>query len=112
MALIKGITIKLYEPIQIGVDAFYHPVFVDRPVDVENVLISPVDSQEVIDELELSGKKLVYELSIPKTDEHDWRDRTVEFYGAKWRTVGLPREWMQELVPLDWNKKVRVERYE
>ena len=35
----------------------------------------------------------------------------VEFFGQKWRTYGGVQQYIEELVPLDWNKKVKVERY-
>lgn len=37
---------------------------------------------------------------------------TVEFFGRKWRTYGGVTEGIEELLPLAWNKKVKVERYE
>ena len=54
---------------------------------------------------------LAYELCIPKGDAHSWDDVTVEFFGQKWRTYGGVQQYIEELVPLDWNKKVKVERY-
>ncbi|HHJ8372345.1 hypothetical protein [Streptococcus pyogenes] len=55
---------------------------------------------------------VVYTLAIPKGDNHDWGDKEVRFFGEKWRTVGLALEGIEELIPLEWNKKVMVERYE
>lgn len=112
MAMIKGTAVTLYEATQTGVDAFHAPVFSETPVVVENVLISPVSAEDVLDSIQMYGKRAVYELSIPKTDTHDWADRTVEFYGQKWRAFGLVLEYMAENTPLDWNRKVKVERYE
>lgn len=111
MALLKGITITLYVPTETGRNAFKEPVFTEVPVPVRNVLVAPVETSDIVTDLELYGKRAVYELSIPKGDTHTWEDRTVEFFGEKWRTYGFAREWIEELVPLDWNKKVRVERY-
>lgn len=111
MGLIKGITVRLYERTQTGVDAFNHPVYSESPVDVKNVLVSPAEPQEITDELQLSGKRLVYTLCIPKEDNHNWQDRTVEFFGQKWRTFGFPQQWIPGMVPMDWNLKVKVERY-
>ena len=108
---INGITVRLYEPIQTGVDAFKHPVYEDVPVDVKNVLVAPAETKDIIDELQLSGKRLEYILCIPKEDTHIWEDRTVEFYGQKWRTFGFPQTWIPGMVPLDWNTKVKVERF-
>ena len=111
MALIKGITVTLYEKTRSGVDDFNAPVYTETPVQVENVLVTPVSTEDVINDLQLYGKRAVYELSIPKGDAHEWEDRTVEFFGHKWRTFGFCCEWIEENLPLRWNKKIKVERY-
>ena len=59
----------------------------------------------------LFGKKAVYTLAIPKGDTHKWEDSVVEFFGHKWKTFGFPIEGIESNIPLDWNKKVMVERY-
>ena len=61
--------------------------------------------------MNLTGKKAVYTLAIPKGDTHDWEDKEVKFFGKRWRTFGIPLEGIEQLIPLDWNKKVMVERY-
>ena len=108
---LKGIPILLHEKEQIGEDAFHRPIYRETPVTVENVLIAPVSGEDVLETTNLSGKKAVYTLAIPKGDTHVWEDRTVEFFGEKWRTVGLPVQGIEALLPLQWNKKVTVERY-
>jgi hypothetical protein len=70
-----------------------------------------VSSTDVVDDLDLSGKRAIYELCIPKGDQHDWVDTTVYFYGKAWRTIGYPQEWIEANVPLRWNRKVKVEAY-
>ena len=111
MALIKGITVTLYEKTRSGEDDFNAPIYTETPVQVENVLVTPVSAEDIINDLQLYGKRAVYELSIPKGDTHQWEDRTVEFFGHKWRTFGFCREWIEENLPLNWNKKIKVERY-
>lgn len=111
MALIKGITILLYEKVKSGVDGFNNPVYTETPVEVENVLVSPVNTAEIMDNTQLDGKRLEYELCIPKGDTHSWEDRIVEFFGQRWKTFGMPLEYIEANLPLDWNKKVKVKRY-
>ena len=110
-SMIKGITVKLLEKTVIGEDAFKHPVYEETAVEVENVLVTPMSTDDIVAELQLSGKKAVYELSIPKGDKHIWEDRTVEFFGQKWKTFGFCQQYITENVPLDWDRKIRVERY-
>ena len=111
MAKIKGITVKLYERQQTGEDDFKAPIYEETAVEVQNVLVSPSSSNEIVEQLNLHGKMAVYTLAIPKGDTHNWENTTVEFFGEKWHTIGLPIEGIESLIPLDWNKKVTVERY-
>lgn len=111
MPWIKGIPVTLYEKTQTGEDAFHDPVYTETPVTVENVLITPVDNAAVVTELQLTGRRLAYELCIPKGDTHRWEGSTVEFFGQKWRVFGGVSQYIEDLVPLAWNRKVQVERY-
>lgn len=108
---IKGIPVVLYERVQNGEDAMKNPVYEEVPVTVENVLIAPAADSDIVSDLQLWGKRAEYELSIPKGDTHNWEDSRVDFFGKSWRTFGFPKEYINEMVPLDWNRKVRVERY-
>ena len=108
----QGITVTLYEETHIGEDAFNQAIFEETPVKVENVLVTPSSQSEILDSVNLYGKKAVYTLAIPKGDTHDWEDRRVDFFGERWRVFGIPSEGIDGLIPLDWNKKVTVERYE
>lgn len=108
----KGITITLWEQSQTGVDAFNHPIYEESKVEVENVLVAPESSTEVLSMLNLDGKKEVYTLGIPKGDTHTWTDCKIEFFGKTWKAVREPLQGIEELVPTKWHKKVTVERYE
>lgn len=107
--MIKGITVQLLVKKQIGTDPFNRPIYDNAAVNVDNVLIMPVSDSEVLDTLNLTGKKAVYQLAIPKTDTHDWENQTVCFFGEKWRVIGKPVRGIDALIPLDWNLKVKVE---
>ena len=108
----QGITVTLYEETEVGEDAFNQAIFEETPVEVENVLVTPSSHSEILDSVNLYGKKAVYTLAIPNGDTHDWEDRRGEFFGESWRVFGIPSEGIDGLMPLDWNKKVTVERYE
>lgn len=112
MAWIKGIPVILYERAGAGEDAFHEPLYTETPVTVGNVLVTPADAAAVVTELQLTGRHLAYELCIPKGDSHHWENCTVEFFGQKFRVYGGTQQYIDSLVPLDWNKKVKVERYE
>lgn len=112
MGRITGRSIILYDKVKTSTDSFNRPVYTESPVIVENVLIGEPTDQEIIDTLNLTGKRLAYTLAIPKGDTHTWTDRTVEFFGEKFRVIGHPVGGQEELIPLAWNKKAKVERYE
>lgn len=110
--MIKGIPVKLYERILSGTDEFDHPVYTETPVIVENVLVAPASTPEILDALNLTGKKAVYNIAIPKGDSHTWQDCRVDFFGQSWRVIGLPQQGIDENIPGAWNQKWMVERYE
>lgn len=112
MARLKGITVTLINKKEIGKDPFNSPIYEDVEVDVDNVIVSPTSSDDVVNQLNLTGKKAVYTLGIPKGDINVWEDKEVMFFGKRWRVFGAVLEGMEHLIPLDWNKKVMVERYE
>lgn len=110
---IKGTEVVLHVREPTGErDAGNRPIYTEKTVAVENVLIGAPSSEDVINEYNLSGKRIVYTLAIPKGDTHDWTNAVVEFWGMKFRTVGVPIQGIEENIPLDWNKKVQVEAYE
>lgn len=111
MTWIKGVTIGLKQRTQTGNDEFNRPVYLDVWEKVDNVLIEPVNQDDVTNVTNLSGKKEVYRLCIPKGDLHVWHDTEVIFYGHKYKTYGPVLEWIDDMVPLEWNRKVMVERY-
>lgn len=106
---LKGITVDLIQKIKTGEDPFGSPVFEDRVIKVDNVLVAPVSSDDIVDSQNLYGKKAVYILGIPKGDTNDWEDTEVCFFGRRFRTFGFATQGIESLIPLDWNKKVRVE---
>lgn len=111
MVLIKGIEVILVDKFQDGVDDFNHPIFVDKEIKVKNVLVVPSSTDDVTNAVNLTGKKAEYTLGIPKGDTNDWENKEVIFFGKKWRTIGIPQQGIESLVPLNWHKKVMVERY-
>ena len=111
MAMIKGIPIIIKNKVQIGVDSFDRPIYEYSEEIVENVLVSPTTTDDIVSTQDLTGKKAVYTLAIPKGDNHDWEDCIVCFFGQEWHTFGYPTEGIAANIPLEWNKKVMVEKY-
>lgn len=112
MAKIKGITVTLINKTEVGKDPLGAPIYEDAEIDVENVLVSPTTSDDIVNQLTLTGKKAVYTLAIPKGDANVWEDQEVRFFNKRWKVFGAELQGIEEMIPLDWNKKVMVERYE
>lgn len=109
--MLKGITVTLHVKEKTGEDAFGHPKYEDSTVEVENVLVGQPSSDDIVAANQL-GKHISYTLGIPKGDTHSWENTEVEFWGRKWRTVGIPVRGIDGLVPLSWGQNVMVEVYE
>lgn len=110
--MIKGIPVVLYEKTPNGVDDFGRQLFIETPVTVENVLVAPVSAEEVVNEMNLCGKELVYKLGIPKGDAHEWENSKVEFFGKTFETFGAITMGIEEMIPLSWHHIIKVYRYE
>jgi len=109
----RGITVILHDRVQTGIDALNKPVYEDIPVSVDNVLVAPAGSVEVLEPTNLDGRRGDYTLAIPKGNTNEWAaGKRVTFFGTDWRIIERPEEGIEWLIPLSWNKKVRVERYE
>lgn len=112
MSRLRGITVTLINKQETGKDPFGTPIFEDVEIDVKNVLVKPTASDEVLNRQNLTGRTAVYTLGIPKGDTNVWENQEVRFFGERWRVFGIPLQGIEEMIPLDWNKKVTVERYE
>lgn len=111
-SFIKGIDIILYETYSSGKDPFGGIVESTKETVIKNVLVVPTLPEDIVKSENLWGKKAVYMLAIPKGDTHDWKDKKVRFFNQDFRTFGIPAEGIEAMIPMDWNKKVMVERYE
>lgn len=114
MPKIHGITIQLAVKTPDGTDAFNRTTYTETLVSVDNVLVGQPSATDVTNALQLYGKKVTYMLGIPKGDTHEWEDARVVLpapFAGTYRTVGYCEAGIEDLVPLEWNKKIMVERY-
>lgn len=93
-------------------DKTNRPVMQETTVTVEGCLYAPVSTEDVINTLNLTGKKAEYQICIPKGDTNNWENARVEFIGKVWETIGVPEEGIEENIPLKWNRKIKVAKYE
>lgn len=109
---IKGTTVVLYKKAKTGVDDFNCDIWSEVPTNIDNVLIIPVNTDDIVNNQELNGRKAVYQLAIPKGDVNNWEDVRVDFFGESYRTFGDPIKGIEANIPLAWNTKVYVDKYE
>lgn len=112
MIAIKGVPVLLTVKEQTGTNTLGEPVYTETQEAVDNVLIGEPDSDQIVNAMNLHGKRIEYTLAIPKGDEHNWEDTEVSFWGKRFYTVGSPIQGIEDMIPLSWNKKVMVARYE
>lgn len=112
MGKLRGIPVTLIGKSVKGKDPFGKEITVDFDIEVDNVLVAPASTEDITNQLSLTGKKVAYTLAIPKGDSNDWVNKEVHFFGQRFRTIGMPLEGIKELIPLGWNRKVQVEHYE
>lgn len=112
MGKIKGVRITLIEKVEVGKDPFGNAIFDYKEINVDNVLVSPASTDDITNQLNLTGKRAIYTLGIPKGDKNNWEDREVVIFGKRYKTFGAVLEGIENLIPLNWNKKVMVENYE
>lgn len=108
--MIRGIPVVLTVKTRTSEDAFGAPIYETQTETVENVLVAPSSAEEIQDTLTLTGRRAVYTLGIPKGDTHVWEDTTVKFFGEVFHSIGPVTEGIEELIPLSWNRKVKVEK--
>lgn len=112
MGRIKGVSVVLHvrtagpEPDPLG-----NPIYTTEDVTVDNVLWNVSTADDLIDRARLEGTQELYTLAIPKGDTHVWLENTVTFNGKTFHCYA-ESEGISELTPLEWCKKVLVERYD
>lgn len=110
-----GVKVTLEKRTQTSTDPFGQSVYSITTVDVNDVLVGEPSTEDITNTLAMYGKQVVYTLAIPKGDTNDWVDTYVslpEPMGGKYHTIGVPTAGIEENIPLRWNKKVHLEKFE
>jgi len=114
MQMIKSESVVLRERTVTGKDDFGQETATFTDVTVNNVIVGSPSSEDVLSEIELTGKHIAYTLGIPKSDSHSWVNTTVVIRNKTYRTIGIPTEIPEGSMPTwwAWGKQVKVEHYE
>lgn len=110
--MIKGETVILIDRTETGKNPFGEPIYAETQTAVNNVVIGNPSTDDVVSELDLSGKRIAFVLGIPKTDTNDWKDKVILIRGERFKSFGFPLTQTAANVPGAWNTQVKVERYE
>lgn len=111
----KTVSVTLMSKTQSGVDAFNHPTYTETEVSVSGVLVGEPSTNDITNAYTTYGSKLVYTLAIPKGDSNIWENAKVVLpdpFAGTYHVVGIPTAGIEDNIPLRWNKKVHLERYE
>lgn len=52
MTYLKGIPVILVDKVETGNDDFGHPIYRDVEIEVQNVLVAPTSSEDVINQID------------------------------------------------------------
>lgn len=107
----KGESVFLLQKEIRDYDALGAPIFEEKWVKIDDVLIGQPSTDDIITTQQLYGKVVSYTLGIPKGDTHEWTDTRVRFWNDEWLTIGYPMTGTPENIPLRWGKNVKVEHY-
>ena len=111
MGKIKGVSVVLHTRTVKENDPLGNPIYKTEDVTVNNVLWNVSTADDLIDSTRLEGTKELYTLAIPKGNANTWLENTVTFNNKTYHCYA-ESEGMDDLTPLEWNKKVLVERYD
>ena len=92
-SMIKGIPVTLYEKTVIGKDEFDRPLHQEIPVTIENVLVAPASTTEILNALNLTGKK-----------------SGIQYRNSERRQshlAGLPGRFLRNVLASDWVSTTR-----
>ena len=109
--MIQGTTVILVSKVKAGTDPFNAPVYSETQESVKNVLVGQPTATQVIDQLNLYGKRLAYTIGIPKGDTHVWKDQDVIIFGERFHVFTEANKGIEENVPGPWHHTYGVERY-
>ena len=110
-----GIDVTLISKVQVGVSGFNYPVYEDVEITVSNVLVGEPTTDDIESNLTTYGQKTSYTLGIPKGDTNVWEEGEVILpvpFEGRYKVIGHPTAGIEENIPLQWNKKVNLERLE
>lgn len=101
----RGRTVTVFRPVEVGRDAFNAVVVDWVPEAVSNVLFAPMSTADLGEERP-NGDRSVLRLHFPSTYTASLRGCRVEWQGRAWEVVGNPLPIPDS--PLPWDREVEA----
>lgn len=105
-------TVRVAAITETGVDAFHRPTTTKTWENVSGCVVGSPSSDDVTNEMNLTGKRIAYVILIPKGDAHNWENTEVEIGGEVFKTIGAPVRSFANLPNIPCDQRISVERYE
>ena len=103
-----GETVYIQTEIENGEDPRGNPTYTTKDVPIDNVLISPGETEDTLEEGHPDGDLVTWTLQFPKTFEGSLRGLKIKVYDEYFDVIGDPRPYPLQLTPTMWNMTVRV----
>lgn len=110
--MIVGETVKVSINKETGKDAFNAPIYEAEWISVDDVLVVPGSTKDVVDSNRQRGTRVVYTLHFPKTFTDSLKGSLVEVRGEQFHVIGDPKPYQMWNCPTKWNMPVEVENVE
>ena len=109
LGLIAGEAVTVRTP-TVGYDEHMEEVTTWEEATVQNVVVTPGATSDVLDSTRPDGTRVAFTLGFPKTFTASLRGCRVLVRGIECAVIGDPQPYAAENVPGSWNMNVEVER--
>lgn len=109
LSLIAGESVTVRTP-TIGYDEHMEEVVTWDETAVQNVVVTPGATSDVLDSTRPDGTRVAFTLGFPKSFTAPLRGCRVTMRGVECAVIGDPQPYTPENVPGAWNYTAEVER--
>lgn len=106
----QGEQVEIITRTQIGEDDFKTPIYAEKSIVVENVLVAPAYTDDLTGGQRSEGDKTRLELHFPKTFTTNLRGATAKIRGSLYKIEGDPQAYIPANTPTCWGRKAEAVR--
>lgn len=104
-------TIQIKIRTQVGVDELNRPIYKETWEEIAGCVVGSPSSEDIENEINLSGKRIAYEIFLPNKDTHTWTGASVKIKDKEYRVIGDVKESFVRFSHIPCNKLISVEAY-